>query len=36
MMRRFVLSEQPRWLQWLSLFFFVFLISPLLVSLLAA
>jgi hypothetical protein len=36
MMRRFELSEQHRWLQWLILFFSVFLISPLLISLLVA
>jgi hypothetical protein len=36
MMRRFVLYEQLRWLQWLNLFFFVSLSSPSLIALLAA
>jgi hypothetical protein len=36
MMRRFVLYEQLRWLQWLNLFFFVSLPFPLLIALLAA
>jgi hypothetical protein len=35
-MRRFVLYKQHYWLQWLSLFFFVSLFSPLLVALPAA
>jgi hypothetical protein len=34
-MRRFVLYDQLRWLQWLNLFFFVSLSSPLLIALLA-
>jgi hypothetical protein len=36
MMRRFLLYERLRWLQWLNFSFFVSLSSPLLIALLAA